>query len=186
MTICGPQYTSVLIQAFRYFVHRLRLVLNVRDFLKNPENFEKTYFKDHNITVYPVIIYSQTNEENRCKYSQKPEKNPKIETTAPAEFKDLSNGLDHLFEMEGVLLAHKSEEKAKAKQPAASAPSNPSDKFEFGGPPKTERLFLPDPSLLPSNAPICCYIVHTPNIRGRFDKQKAVALGVPPGPLYGS
>jgi ribonuclease Z len=32
---------------------------------------------------------------------------------------------------------------------------------------------------------ICCYAFHTPAVRGKFEKQKAVALGVPPGPLYG-
>lgn len=32
---------------------------------------------------------------------------------------------------------------------------------------------------------ICCYAFHTPKIRGKFDMNKAISLGVPKGPKFG-
>ncbi len=34
--------------------------------------------------------------------------------------------------------------------------------------------------------PVMCYAVEAPEVRGKFDVQKAKALGVPPGPLCGA
>ncbi|ELR21007.1 metallobeta-lactamase domain containing protein [Acanthamoeba castellanii str. Neff] len=56
--------------------------------------------------------------------------------------------------------------------------------FDVGGRPELRPLLPTDGGdhYLP---PVMCYAVEAPEVRGKFDVQKAKALGVPPGPLCG-
>ena len=148
--------------------------MEVKEFTKAedpsiPPSEENHYFQDENIKVFPIIVLEK--EERSDYLSPLP--------PSPFEYKKANTEMESLITH--CQFANDRSDRDReddCDKHLEDDEKNEEKKFRK----EMERKYKPEGI----STAVICYAFHTPDVPGKFNREKAIALGIPPGPLFGS
>jgi ribonuclease Z len=169
MGIHGPPGTVNFIASLRYFVKRPDLALRVTS--------PAAVFQDANVTVLPILISSELDNAQTPAFVPVAEETNVGWTHPNAEDDSVTLGLGKR-RAEGVLKPLKQQKKFANPEELAA---------DGGGFRDAPEEWQPMARLVPATTPrrvVSCLEIKLADMRGKFDVERAKALGVKPGKLF--